>query len=262
MGPQISMLVSSCDAYEDCWLPFFTLLATYWPSFDSPIYLNTETKCFSFPGLDIRCPRPELAARRRLGWSDRLMRCLDTVDEDIVLYAQEDYFLKEPVDVEMLDQMVRLMRHDGLSHISLVRGQRTGTPSRYEFLDCIDQRSNYRISAQAGLWQVPVLKSYLRRHETVWELEWYGSRRARRRPDSFFFVNRHYEESAGRRFVFPYRGTGVVHGKWVQGIVGDLFATHGIDVDYSQRGFLDHSTDDWSRPPALRRAVRRLRSLA
>lgn len=256
------MLVSSCDAYEDCWLPFFTLLVDYWPSFDLPIYLNTETKAYSFPGLDIRCPRPELAAGRRLGWGDRLMRCLDSIDGDIVLYMQEDFFLKDEADVETIDRLVELMRRDHISHVSLVRGRRPGTPSRYEFLDHIGQRADYRISAQAGLWQIPVFRSYLRRHETVWELEWYGSRRARRRRDTLFQISPRYEEASGRERVLPYRATGVVHGKWVRPVVEELFAAHGVKVDYSQRGFLDHDNDDWRPPPRLKRAVRRLRSFA
>jgi hypothetical protein len=262
MGAQISLLVSSCDAYEDCWHPFFTLLVDYWPSFDLPIYLNTETKAYSFPGLDIRCPRPELAAGRRLGWSDRLTRCLDCVSEDIVLYLQEDFFLKGEVDVDMIDRLVGLMRSEQLSHISFIPGKRPGTPSQYEFLDRIDQRAEFRISAQAGLWQVPALRSYLRRHESVWEFEWYGSRRAWRRPDTFFYVNRGYEPPTGWDRVFPYKPTGVVHGKWVRSIVEDLFAEHAIDIDFSRRGFFDRDNDDWSRPPLLTRAVRKLRSIA
>jgi hypothetical protein len=261
MGVPFAVLVSSCDAYEDCWEPFFTLLTTYWRPFEPVVYLNTETKAFSFAGLDIRCPRVEATADRGLAWSDRLMRCLDCIPEEIVLYMQEDYFVKEDVDVEMINELVEVMQTDRLSHISLVQSRRRGIASNYEFLDRIQQRDDYRICAQAGLWRVPVLKSYLRRHESVWELEWYGSRRARRRPDSFFFVNQHYEQVHGRR-VIPYRATGIVHGRWARPVVEDLFARHGIEVDFSRRGFLDADGDARSAPPLLTRAVRRLRSLA
>jgi hypothetical protein len=162
----------------------------------------------------------------------------------------------------MLNDLLETMERDGLSHISLVPSQRPAAPSRYEFLDHIPQRHDYRISAQAGLWRIPVLQSYLRKHESVWELEWYGSRRAWRRPDSFFYVNGRYQEVTGRRRVLPYRATGVVHGRWVRPIVEDLFAAHDIEVDYSRRGFHDPASDDWSGPPRVIRGLRRLRSLA
>jgi hypothetical protein len=113
---------------------------------------------------------------------------------------------------------------------------------------------------QAGLWRKSALKSYMRRHETVWEFEWYGSRRARRRREPFFYVNEQYEARLGKR-VFPYRATGVVHGRWVREIVEDLFDAHDIDVDYSRRGFLDQDNDSWGQRPLRTRALRRLRSI-
>lgn len=262
MAPSFALLVSSCDAYEDCWEPFFTLLADYWKPAPHPIYLNTETRDYQFDGLDIRCPRVELEAGRRLGWSDRLSKSLDAISEEIVLYMQEDYFLNDDIDAETLDGLVEIMERDGLSHIGLVPFKRPPTPSQYEFLDHIPQRNDYRISAQAGLWRIPVLQSYLRAHESVWEFEWYGSRRAWRRRDSFFYVNRHYQQVTGRSRVLPYRATGIVHGRWVRSIVEDLFAAHGVEVNYARRGFYDPEEDDWTGPPRMVRALRRLRSLA
>ncbi len=257
------LLVSSCDAYADCWPPFFTLLVTYWEASDRVIYLNTETKDFAFPGLDIRCPCVSLDRQRsrRLAWSDRLRRCLDTIPDDIVLYVQEDYFLKDCVDVAMIDRLAGLMRDEDISHISMERDRRRGHKSRHQYLDVIDQRAEYRVSAQAGLWKTSVLKSYLRRHETVWEFEWYGTRRARRRRDTFLYVNDDYEARYGRK-VFPYDGTGIVQGRWTRAIVEDLFARHDIEVDFAARGFLeDDGISPIKRPPRPVRALRRLRSL-
>ena len=260
MTPPYCLLVSSCDAYADCWMPFFVLLTTYWQSFDHPIYLNTETRAVDFPNLEIICPRVALDSRRPLAWSDRLMKCLDVIPHEYVLYAQEDYFINDTVDVAMIDECVTLMERDHISHISFNRGRRPGTKSQYQFLDRIKQRADYRINMQAGLWRRSTLRSYLRRHETVWELEWYGSRRAWRRSDSFFQVNPEYDEARGNR-VIPYRATGVVHGRWVRAVVEELFAAHGIEVDFSQRGFLDRDNDTWGQRRLMTKVIRRLRSI-
>ncbi len=188
------------------------------------------------------------------------MRCLDLIPHEYVLYAQEDYFINDTVDAAMIDEFVALMERDRISHISLTRGGRPGTKSQYQFLDRIGQRAPYRINAQAGLWRRSALRSYLRRHETVWEFEWYGSRRARRKRDSFFQVNPAYEAARGNR-VIPYRATGVVHGRWVREVVEELFAAHDIAVDFSQRGFLDRDNDTWGQQPLVTKAIRRLRSI-
>lgn len=253
-----SLLVSSCDAYADCWEPFFALLARYWRSCPV-IYLNTETSSYSWPSLDIRCPRPVLA-RGPLDWGARLRECLAHVETDIVLYLQEDYFINDTVDVATINSLVSLMRREDVSHIRLVPGALRGEPTGHPFVSRTPQRAEYRVSMQAGLWKTNAIAGHLRAHETVWELEWYGTRRAWRRSDTFLHVDRAYEETHGR-MVVPYWPTGVVHGRWVRPVVEDLFAEHGIAVDFSGRGFYDPDDDDWGRSPLLRKAVRRLRSL-
>jgi hypothetical protein len=252
------ILVSSCDAYADCWLPFFALLARYWPAPHPAIYLNTETRDFSFPALDVHCPRVGAAAGSALAWSERLIRCLDAIPFDYVLYLQEDYFVHAPVDAPMIGELVDLMQRAEISHIRLVHDDRPGSRSAYRYLSRIDQHARYRVTAQAGLWRVAALRSYLRPHETVWEFEWYGTKRAHRRRDSFFYVNEEYERRHGEA-VLPYRGTGVAHGRWVREIVEQLFAAHRISVNFDERGFYDPDTDTWGRRPLLTRAARRLR---
>ena len=50
-----TIVVSSCDAYSDLWEPFFKVLKAEWKGLDKiPIVLNTESKSFSYDGLDIR----------------------------------------------------------------------------------------------------------------------------------------------------------------------------------------------------------------
>jgi hypothetical protein len=256
------LLVNSCDAYSDCWHPFFTLLARYWQPHTHAIYLNTDTQAFAFPDLDIHCPRVGRTTSRDLTWSDRLLRCLESIPYEIVLYLQEDYFIKDTVDVSMIDWLVDLMAREGISHVSLERSSALGRgeASSHQFLSHIAQNAKYRISTQAGLWRVSALRSYLRRHETVWEFEWCGTIRARRKRDAFLYVNEEYRETHGKT-VIPYDPTGLVHGRWARDVVEHLFADHGIDVEYGIRGFYDARHDPWKRRPLLTRAVRRLRSI-
>lgn len=41
-----ALLVNTCDKFEDCWIPFFSLLKKYWPDCSGKIYLNTEYKSY------------------------------------------------------------------------------------------------------------------------------------------------------------------------------------------------------------------------
>jgi hypothetical protein len=198
-----------------------------------------------------------------MSWSERLMRTLDEVPYDVILYMQEDYFIKADVDAELVHTLATLMLRDNISHISLERTRDSeGRATRYPYLTEIGRRAEWRVNAQAGLWHVDSLRSYLRRHETVWELEWYGTRRAWRRKDLFLYVNQHYRDDHDGLNPVPYDGTGVVHGMWDRAVVVDLFEDHNIDMDFSRRGFYDEGGVPRHRGPLLRRAVRRLRSFA
>ncbi|MFM9834618.1 MAG: hypothetical protein ACKVOA_00770, partial [Methylophilaceae bacterium] len=75
----LTIFVNTSDSFEDCWHPFFSLFARYWPNCPYPIVLNTETKDYSFKGLNIVCAKVAIGENRRLTWSECLERALDYI---------------------------------------------------------------------------------------------------------------------------------------------------------------------------------------
>lgn len=258
----LTILVNTSDSFEDCWEPFFRLFATYWPGCDLPIVLNTETKSYSYPGLHIHSACVAQGESRRLTWSECLMRCLDGISTPYVLYLQEDYFLEAPVKVQLLMELLQVMR-DGRADVIRVMecgGSGPWQPTDNPLLWRVDQRAQYRIALQAALWRKSTLRSHLRAHESPWQLEVFGSGRARRRRgEQVLCVNRDHFHGAGKEII-PYTPTGVVKGQWERDIVVDLFARHGITMDYSRRGFYTPGAQG-RRAPLARRLSDRLRSL-
>jgi hypothetical protein len=175
---------------------------------------------------------------------------------------QDDYFVEASVDVDFIDLMVERMRAERISYINLHRhGQvAQGPATDQRFLNEIGRRADWRISTQAGLWLKSALQANLRRHENVWEFEWYGTRRAWRKREPFLYVNQMYLAERGHP-VIPYVPTGIGHGRWARDVVEDMFARNGIEVDYSVRGFFKEDGGERERPWVGVRAVRRLRSL-
>jgi len=240
-----TILVNSTDSFEDCWAPFFTLLKEYWPDCRVPIVLNTETKDFRFPGLDITCSKVGSAytARKRPPWGWCLRQCLGQIQSDIILYMQEDYFLEGQVDHAQIAEFVRIMSspswsrqqcsHIGLTHFG------SHSPfhlTEYPLLWEIDQRADYRVSLQAGLWKTASMLRYIEDRDTGWSFEETGSARARRIKERLLTVNRHVFNPEGR-LIFPYTHTGIIRGKWNREAVEALFAEHKIPVEFSVRGF-------------------------
>ena len=257
----LTILVNSSDGFEDCWSPFFTLFEKYWPDCACPVVLNTETKDASFPGLALQASRVALGESRRLTWSECLARCLDRIHTPYVLYLQEDFFLEAPVQTALIESFLNTLRSGRADVIRLMECGGSGPwhPTEDPLLWRVDQNAVYRIALQAALWRKSTLRSHLRMHESPWQLEVFGSARARRLKDQVLCVNRDRFHGPGLE-VFPYGPTGVVKGRWERHIVEPLFAQHGIDMDFSVRGFYQAGAAT-QRAPIVRRLVDRIRSL-
>ena len=246
LAHNLTVLVNSTDTFSDCWPPFFQLFKRYWPECPCPIILNTETKDYRDAALQLACSRVQAndpVGSPRLPWSDCLIRCLDGVQTPFVLYLQEDYFLNGPVDQAFVGQCVEVMLRHGVPHIRLMEVDvhaRFHETDLHPLLRKIDQRANYRVSLQAGLWNVAALKDLLRPGESAWNFERRGSIRAMAKPATYLCQSHEHFNDKGR-YPVPYKPTGIIRGKWYAPAVVELFAENGISVDYERRGFYRQS---------------------
>ena len=257
----LTVLVNTSDGFSDCWPPFFDLMATYWPDCPYPIRLNTETLGYSHPQFDILATTVAAGSPRRLTWSECLAACLDRIDTPYVLYLQEDYFLEAPVRADWIETFLVAMREGRADVIRLMECDGSGpwTPTDDPALWEVHQDARYRIALQAALWRKNTLQRSLRAHETGWQLEGFGSGRARRRRDETVLCAARDRFHGPGREIFPYQPTGVVGGKWERTIVEPLFSKHRLAVDFSRRGFFD-ATSTGRRAPLLKRLSDRCRS--
>jgi hypothetical protein len=257
----LTILVNTSDGFADCWPPFFSLFARYWPDCPYPIVLNTETRAPRFEGLEVKPACVAQGASRRLSWSECLARCLDAIDTPYVLYLQEDFFLEAPVRQACIELFMDELRAGRADVIRLMEcgGAGPWLPTEHPLLWEVVRSARYRISLQAVLWRKSTLRKQLRAHESPWQLEVFGSARARRQRDRVLCVNRDRFHGPGKE-VFPYVPTGVVKGQWDRAIVEPLFARHGIDMDFSKRGFYEPGRQS-PKAPLVKRVMDRVRSL-
>ena len=99
---RVTLLVNSCDAYADLWQPFFTLLKRYFVPLPAEILLNTETKDFAFDGLNLRCVHSTAPT-----YGERMTDALREVKTEYTLLLLDDFFLRRPVDIARLADIVR-----------------------------------------------------------------------------------------------------------------------------------------------------------
>lgn len=258
----LTILVNTSDSFEDCWVPFFTLLQRYWPECPYPIVLNTEKKDFQFPGLNIRTSKVNLDEPRRLTWSECLAKCLDGIETPYIFYLQEDYFLESKVDTKSFEALLQALRSGEADVVRVLECGGAGPwhPTKNPLLWEVDQKATYRISLQAGIWKKSVLRNSIKLHESPWQLEGFGSARARRRKEKIMCVNRDTFSHPDKE-IFPYKPTGVVAGRWDEAIVVPLFAKEKIEMDFSKRGFYNKKLHPRNKGTIVKRITDRLRSL-
>jgi len=231
-----TILVNSSDGFEDCWLPFFTLLQKFWPDRKEPILLNTEKKQFAFGNLNIRCTKVQGDKGGALTWSECLLAALAQVETPLVLYFQEDYFLHQHVLSDRIDHAARYMiEHPEVKHVALTKFGSHGPfdPYSESSLQVIKSKARYRISTQAALWRVDTLRSYLVPEENGWMFEIYGTWRSWKRSDLFLCAQ--FDDEHGGPAI-DYLHTGIIKGRWLKEIQG-VFDANGISVNYGRRGF-------------------------
>lgn len=232
---EFTILVNSCDGFEDCWEPFFKLFCIYWPECKNLVLLNTENKSWKYPNLNIKCTQiAKNSNNKKLTWSECLLGALRQVDTPLVLYLQEDYFFEKKVDVAKIDYLASLMLDNPeIKHVGLTSFGSIGPflDSNIKGLWKIRQKAKYRISTQAGLWRTESLKSYLRPNENGWMFEILGTRRAQRKNEDFYTAVRSVEDKP----IIFYTHTGIIKGSW-HPKMPSLFKSHDINVDTTLRG--------------------------
>ena len=177
MNKDFTLLFCSCDQYECLWDGFFKLLKKYWPSFDSPVVLNTEEKSFEYPGFSIRRPNSTMAGYT---WSECMICCLNEIETPYILLMLDDDYLKSPVDdLTFQDSICILKNHPEIGSITFASEPGPNYPLSWD--NRFEKRgrfARYRVNAQIGLWRKDYLQKILRPSETPWQFELNGSFRS------------------------------------------------------------------------------------
>lgn len=244
----ISMLLSSCDKYDDSWAPFFIQLRKFWPEFNMPVYMGTESKTFQIEGFDIRCPLANGPIYRQ--WSKRLMKLLEYIDTEYVLFTLDDFWLTAPVDNEKFEKIVSYMEQDKrMGFVCLKQEIIPGKTSEKdmaavaecqypELWRCLKGKS-FRITTQFGIWKRSYLTKILRSHESAW----YFETRATWRSKFYWEYVYDVKESITVYPVGGFFGGGQCYEDYK-----DLFDSELIRPCVEKRGFI-HFGDHRAYPP-------------
>lgn len=189
------MLVLSCDKYEPCWKPFFTLLEKYYPNHPK-CYLVTETK---------KCPYCETINVNKQAWTQRFQEALRRIYDNEVLVMLDDFFIRRPVDED------RISRIKFTNDIICYNFELEYREPALRLRDWDIQKNNqvYLNSCQTTLWNKPLLMQRLYNDLTPqqWETLTIDS------PYIHFINNKDFIIDIGYRHQDLSIGWGITRGK-------------------------------------------------
>lgn len=225
------LLVNSCDKYSDLWDPFFTILKREWPDFSMNIVLNTESKRYAYPGLNITTMG--LYPEKKVEWGERLIETLKKIPQKYVLFTLEDYYLQGPVDVKRLETVFQYMEENPsiacFSFLPVIDSNNIQS-KEYPGFELRPQKGKYRFNCQMALWRRENLLSCIRKHESPWIWEVWGSKRSSRIKEKIYTICPDSPE------IFEYENGGIlIRGAWNMEHLSPLLEKYELTMDLSIR---------------------------
>jgi len=163
-----AVLISSCDAFNDCWAPMIYSLKKYWSDCPFPIYfisnyykIDDEKIKFINVGID-------------KGFASNLSFALKKIECDYIIYFQEDYFLTDYVNTDAIQKHIIHCRENNIVFLKihandfLFRDNYRINESDY-CKNPIDIR--YSINTSVAIWERETLEKLCVEGYSGWEWE-------------------------------------------------------------------------------------------
>ena len=163
-----TVLVCSCDKYNDVEKPFVALWRKFWPDCPFETVLLSET--LATEGFD----RAILTGHGKT-WCEMLGEALEQIDSPYVLMLMNDYLLSEPVNTERF--LLRLNEAKRYDSASLRLNPLPPGENIVDGSDLLEMPKNtaYCVTCQASIWNREFLLGLAHRNKSAWEFERYGS---------------------------------------------------------------------------------------
>lgn len=237
-----TIIINSCDNYEDVWLPFFSAFKAMWPDCDCKIILNTEHKSFSFEDLQIVTLNLSPADSKK-PWGWRLRRALSLVDTEFVIALFDDFILEAPVDKRKLAKCIEEMKKNAeisVFYFNNIPGINSPDPIHEEF-ELIGKRNDYRLNSAPALWKTQQLLKFTGDLDSPWAWEFFGSARTYGDSGQFYCAKIDKENT----FVYNYAlGGAIRRGKWVSRVIMPAIKKYNLSLDLEHRGIASESLLD------------------
>lgn len=211
-----AILVVSCDAYKDLWIPFFTLYNHFWSERICDTYLLTNYLTPNIDGINV------INIGEDLSWSDNILNAIETLPHDYVFLFLEDLMLCKNVNNTEFNSLLKWAIENDVNYLRF--NPSTEPDKRFnDQVGIVSKGTLYRASVVVSLFKKQVLKDLLVKGENAWKFETFGTIRSDK-YDKFYSTYRNY---------FPILNT-VIKGVWEYKAYKTLQSL-GVPLDIASR---------------------------
>jgi hypothetical protein len=169
----LTIVVNTCDAYQDVLGIFFYALRDCWPDCPYPVVINTESNRHDYPAQVHNYRSPSGID----DWGDRLRSTLSSIDTEFVMMLYDDFILDAPVSNERVKAALQLLQSK--AHAVVTYLINTDLPLQAP-LTCgmfipLKDKVEYRLNSAPAIWRKKALMNYTAAGDTPWAWEVFGS---------------------------------------------------------------------------------------
>lgn len=228
----LTIVVNTCDAYNDVLNIFFQALQDCWPDCPYLVVINTESRTYTHPARVHHYKSPNGSD----DWGSRLRATLSTIDSQFVMMLYDDFILDAPVSHERVHDALSLLLAEPSAAVTYLID--SALP-----LNCTDtddvfvplkDRVDYRLNSAPAIWRKQDLMDYTKAGDTPWAWEVFGSYRTWGDGRVFYSLNPKQAD------IYPYshnKGGAIYRGKWVREVVERVAQKYPLNIDWTVRGF-------------------------
>lgn len=224
---KVAIVVSSCDAFQECWEPFIYSINKYWADCPWDVYMISNYKSIESDKVNF------ILVGEDKGWASNLKKAISQIDADYIMYLQEDYFLEVKVNTIEINTHFVYCKENNIDYLRLFGPffddlAIEGTTYAYS-----PKSKRYRLCLRNAIWDKKSLDSILIEGNTGWQFEWNIEKYIDKNKiviNSLVLQSQYYPDKA----IGSLGDTAVHKGMWTQSGY-DYLKTHGFNDILNKR---------------------------
>lgn len=171
MKQDMTIVFIGFDGYSDMWDDCMNLFHRFWKDCPYKVMFVNNTKDVKYENVEV------LHAGDDAEWSRKVQLAVEKADTPYICLLLEDFFVGEPIDTQVIEDTLKLIKEDDIRYFKIVNNNRPlkNKDPHYKgikYLHVVPENDEYGVSLQAAIWKKDYLKEVLgTENYNAWKFE-------------------------------------------------------------------------------------------